>query len=366
MSMNNVLILGRDYGTLESIDAYKSFIWSDRYCDYGDFEVSLPGSDIQKDSLVAGNYIYSSKSNHLMILERFDLSTDVEDGDELLVSGRSLESILLRRVIWQKTVISGNLQNAIQRLLNENAINPTDSKRKIEGLIFKASTDPRITSLTVETQFFGETLYDAVRSLCSAEHLGFRITPDWDGGLIFELYVGNNRTYDQFDVSPVEFSNKFENLISSQYYEDTTGIITSVLVGGTMNETTGKPITAEVTLNNQSGLDRRETFLDATSLSRKGEDGKDISIDVYQSQLRAKGREALADTNVDIDSAFNGEIDISRQFVYGRDFYLGDIVVIEDHNGLSGNFRITEMTYSRDLTGEKYTPTFENVDEDDE
>ena len=50
-----------------------------------------------------------------------------------------------------------------KKLLDENIINPSDTSRKVEGLIFEASTDPAITGLTVDAQFTGDNLYDAIK-----------------------------------------------------------------------------------------------------------------------------------------------------------------------------------------------------------
>ena len=148
------------------------------------------------------------------------------------MTGRSLESILCRRVIWGYKVLNGNFQDAIRTLLNENVIAPSNSKRKIPNFVFRASTDTRITGLTVDTQFLGENLYDAILSLCEEKEIGFRVLPDGSGGFLFELYVGEDRSYAQSDHPWVIFSPDFENILSSNYLESSKNLRTVSLVGG--------------------------------------------------------------------------------------------------------------------------------------
>ena len=89
--------------------------------------------------------------------------------------------------------------------------------RKVEGLIFEASTDPAITGLTVDAQFTGDNLYDAIRKLCDSKNVGFRIKLSDDNKFVFKLYAGADRSYDQFTNPYVIFSPKFENVINTNY-----------------------------------------------------------------------------------------------------------------------------------------------------
>lgn len=49
-----------------------------------------------------------------MIVEKIQITSDTEDGNHVTVTGRSLESILDRRIVWGQKLLSGNLQNGIK------------------------------------------------------------------------------------------------------------------------------------------------------------------------------------------------------------------------------------------------------------
>ena len=147
-----LLILDESLSGVDTLDIFESLIWTDRYSKCGDFEIYVPASEKMLSKLQKDRYVYLRESEHIMIIEDRNIETDVEQGTHLCVTGRSLESILERRIIWNQTVLSGNLQDNIQKLLNENAISPSDPKRKIPNLSFKKSSDSKITQLTIEAQ----------------------------------------------------------------------------------------------------------------------------------------------------------------------------------------------------------------------
>ncbi len=163
-----LLVLDTNLVAVDVMDRYDSLIWTDRYDQYGDFELQIPMSSGLLYVLQQNFYIYSVQSNHLMIIEKLEIDSDIEDGNKLLVSGRSLESILDRRIIWGQKTYSGNLQDAIESMLNDAFINPPASlaDRKISNFIFKKSIDERITTLTIDAQYSGDNLYDVIFNLC--------------------------------------------------------------------------------------------------------------------------------------------------------------------------------------------------------
>lgn len=322
-------ILDQNAASLAVLDTFQSFIWTDRYRGYGDFEIYMPAETSALSYLKEGNYLVTKDSDRMMIIEDIQVDTDAENGNHLIVTGRSLESILCRRVIWGYKVLNGNFQDAIRTLLNENVIAPSNSKRKIPNFVFRVSTDTRITGLTVDTQFLGENLYDAILSLCEEKEIGFRVLPDGSGGFLFELYVGEDRSYAQSDHPWVIFSPDFENILSSNYLESSKNLRTVSLVGG---EGEGaERVLSEATDDDGggTGLSRREMFTDAAGVSKLLEssyvDDEGNTVEAtymtdaeYDEQLKQKGKEELAKSENSVTKSFEGEIDGSRQFVYKR------------------------------------------------
>lgn len=351
----DLVILDTNLEPFAILDTYNSFIWTDRYNEYGDFEIYTKMSTELLDVIKQDYYLQQPNSDHTMIIEKLLIESDVEEGDNLTVTGRSLESILDRRIIWGQKTLSGSFQDAIETLLNENVISPSNENRKIPNFIFEKSTDSTITEMEIDAQYTGDNLYDVINALCVERDLGFEVKLNDSKQFVFRLFVGEDRSYDQTENPYVIFSPNFDNLISSNYLESKSSLKNVTLVGGEDKEDTPRTYTA---VGNVSGLNRREIFTDASSVSREVDDVT-LSEDEYISQLRQKGKETLAAEDNMEALSFEGEADTSTMFLYGEDFFSGDIVQVEDAYGHDTKARITEVVTS-DNTSDGFTvyPTF--------
>lgn len=358
----HAIVADRNFQAELIADAFISFIWTDRYLGYGEFEFYAPISQELIDVFTIDKYVFEKSSDRVMIVETRETTTDAEAGPTIKISGRSLESILERRIVWKQTVLKGKLQAEVKRLLTENLIDPTNPARKIENFVFKESTDERITTLDVDTQFFGETLYDAIYSLCEDKKIAFRIRLTADNQFEFELFVGADRTYAQTENVWVVFSPAFDNLLSSDHLESRTTLKNVALSAGEGEGSDRK--TSEVFGDKEpSGLDRRELFVDASGVSSTTEDGSMLESE-YLEQLKEKGKESLSE-NKETDT-FEGEIESSIQYVYGRDFFIGDLVQVENEFGRQAISRVTEMVRCQDQNGYTEVPTFVTEDKKEE
>ena len=485
----DLFVLDTSLNQIAVLDTYKSLIWTERYNEYGDFEIVTPVTSNLLSVLKQDYYLEHRDTDRTMILEKILINTDIEDGNTMTITGRSLESILLRRIVWGQRTIKGNLQNGIKTLLDENVISPTKSERKISNFVFQASTDPKITSLEIDAQYTGDNLYDIISGLCSERGIGFSIIRNEQNQFVFSLYSGTDRSYDQVENPYVVFSPGFENIINSNYMESKSALKNVTLVGGE-GEGSSRRYTA---VGNLSGLDRRELFTDARDLSSDidedlteyfdftdypsqvfdnnsktfvtnnlfnssvidissfigrmlslkipkytnaseaapgyatilinengeyvstlqvweayGETANRGSLDTYEflipenakylytsmfsqkaiddevyygeltdfecktiklsnseyiALLRQRGKEKLAE-NIDITS-FEGEVEATTMFVYGQDFFIGDIVQIANEYGHETTARIIELVTSDDESGNSVYPTFSTITQEE-
>ncbi len=356
-----ILVLNTNFESVYIIDSFKSMIWTDRYNEYGDFEIYLTltnNSDILK-YLKEDYYLWLKDSEHCMIIEDLAVDSDTEDGNHLIVTGRSLESILERRIIWGQKVLTGNLQDAIETLLNESIISPSITERKIDNFIFEPSTDPRVTELTIDAQFTGNNLYDVIKKLCQSNNLGFKIVLNDNNQFVFSLYAGADRSYNQNTNPWVVFSPDFENIINSNYFTSKANLKNITLVAGEGEGASRKT----TTVGSGSGLNRRELFTDARDIS-SNVDGGTLTNEQYIEKLKARGNEKLSEHTV--ETAFEGGVEATRLFKYGEDFFIGDIVQIANEYGHEGRAYISELIISQNEDGVSIYPTFQTIQEEGE
>ena len=364
-----LLVLDESFEPFAIIDTYNSLIWTDRYNECGDFELFTAMSMDLLNVIKQDYYIRRPDSDHVMIIEKIEIDTDVEDGNTITITGRSLESLLDRRIVWNETSLSGSFQDGIEKLLNENVISPSNESRKIPNFKMEKSEDQAITNLTIEAQYKGDNLYDILQTLCTERNIGFKVVLSDTNELVFSLYSGTDRSYDQTDNPYVIFSPNYDNLISSNYIESKSSFKNVTLVSAEDSDNRPEEEGAEAPLvetavGNVSGLARRETFTNYGSISRtvtEDDQEKTLSDSEITAMLRQKGKETLAE-NASILS-FEGEAETSTMFKYGEDFTIGDIVQVEDHYGHESRARVIELVLSDATDGFSVYPTFSAIAE---
>lgn len=352
----DLFLLDTKLDVVAVIDTYESLIWVERYDSYGDFELVMPVTEDVLKLLKQDYYIENQESEHLMIIEKILVTSDPEDGNRLTISGRSVESILDRRVVWGMQTVSGKFQNGIKTLLQSNIISPSNADRKIGNFIFEASSDPAITGLTLNAQFTGDNVYDVIHELCADRNLGFKVTLNDAKKFVFKLYAGKDRSYNQLTNPYVVFSPKFDNMINSNYIESRLLLKNIALIGG---EGEGSERKYATTNSTASGLDRRELFVDARDISSDTGSETPMSDDEYTALLLQRGSENLAE-NIEVVS-FEGEVDVTTAFKYREDFYNGDIVQIANEYGHETASRVVEVIISENKNGRTVYPTFKST-----
>lgn len=349
------LVLNTSFESIAVIDAYESLIWTDRYNSYGDFELYCPMDGSLLAYIQQNNYLWLRESDHTMIIEDISIDSDTEDGNHLIVTGRSLESILERRIVWEYTLIEGNLQDGIRQLLNENVINPSDSSRRIPGFSFVTSNDPKITSLTLDAEYFGEELYTIISEVCAEHNIGFKIILTLNNTFEFSLYAGVDRSYAQTENPYIVFSPNFDNIINSNYFSSNAAYKNVTLVGGDGEDEDRKTIE----VGSGSGLNRRELFTEGR-VSPTNAEGEDLTEEEIEEQMKELGQKALAERP--ITTAFEGEVETNKPFEYGVDFFIGDTVQLQNEYGIEGPAYISELVISMNETGRSVYPTFKTIE----
>lgn len=336
------------------LDVFISFIWTDRYYEYGDFELYTRVSTDILSKIQSEYYLLNKESEHLMIVENIEIETDLEDGHTVKITGRSLESILDRRIVWSSTIISGNIQDCIKKLLNDSIISPSISERKIDNFIFDTSNNSKITNTIIEeTEYNGDNLYEIISGLCSANDIGFKVVLNKSNQFVFSLYVGEDRSYEQTKNPYVTFSPEFDNLINSNYVESIQDYKNVTLVAGEKDD---NDIPKTASTGNVSGLSRRELYTEATDINQKQEDDTTLTDEEYKNLLIQRGNEALLEHKISV--TFDGEFDATQMYTYNKDFFMGDVVQVANEYGIESKARIIEFIQSQDTNGYSMYPTF--------
>ena len=357
--MNNIYVLDQSLQLVGVIDEYVSIIWRPAYAEVGDFEIYLGATHKAVDMLRQNRYVVRSSDvtvengvatyEKVMVIKNIQLITDVENGDFYCVTGRELKYLLHQRIVWSQTNLYGTAEEAMRRLVTENAINPTDSNRVMPNLVLGVSAglnDP------IEKQVTGEHLDTAISEICITYGYGWDIFIT-NNKLVFVVYAGTDRSYGQTERPYVVFSDNFENLYNTDYQLSTEEYANTTLIGGE-GEGVERVYTAINTAN--SGLERYETFTDARDISSNKGSDDEISATDYLKLLAERGRENLA--TLAYVEGFSGEVLSDIAFKYGIDFFIGDVVTVINKYGIQKNVRVNSAIESEGEDGVKLLPQF--------
>lgn len=339
------VIINTSFVRLAVIDDYTSFIWTSRFYESGDFELCVPASAEYMNILVKDYYVVRDDDENVGIIEDIKIQRNADGKELMIVSGRFLASILGRRIIAQQTTVTGALSSCINALINQNIINPSIAARKISNFKLGSYT----ISTSINAQYTGKNLLEIVSDLCKIYGVGFKVTLNSSNQFVFTLYEGVNHTYDQNDNPYIIFSDKYDNLLSSEYEENYRNISNAVLVAG---EGEGLDRKTLWVTENASGLNRRESYKDQRQL--QSNDGE-ISPADYNKLMEEAGKESLTTYT----SAFTGTV-YFEGVKYKDDVNVGDLCVIENSRwGIYMNVRLVEVIESINEAGEySIVPTF--------
>lgn len=345
--------LDKTFASVMVIDTYISAIWTKRYFSCGDFKIQMPASLELIQNIQTGYYIRRTDDDTIMVVEKIGIVTDADNGNTVMLSGRSAESILDRRVNYARTqfvncAIPDIIRSMLESEFGENQEHPERQSKQIGTLIDNSKCISR-------TDYCGFTLslYDAVFALCETYGIGFRFILS-DSKLIPELYKGNDLSGNASGGKMVSFSSEYGNLLNSSYENDISDYKTAALVYVAGEDVSQTKIIFATRTSAAYGLDRREIAVDGSSVQKDAA----IGDTQYYGMLYLYGRQAVY--NAGIVYAFTGDVDITTQFQYRKDWNMGDIVNIENAYGVRGNAYILAVSEKDDATGYSVTPTFSN------
>ena len=353
----DIYVLNKQVAPVAVIDSFVSVIWTTRYFTNGDFELYLQADKKLLNILQEGFYLVREKDmeasgimRNVMIINAREITTDAENGDNLIVTGECLKSILKRRVVSEQTVLQGTVLNCLKQLIEESIINPTVTARKISNFAFGADTFTDDTKM--KKQLTGAVLADAFEDICTKYGIGYDIYLQ-NGTFYLYFYKGADRSYAQSTNAHVVVSEAFDNLLSSDYKQSKADFANVAYIAGEGEGNERK----KATVGTAAGLDRFEIWVDARNASsNEGE----ISDADYMAMLAADGEEAIAER--DVETMLSGEIINGVSFKIDEDYFLGDIIQFENDYGISAATRIIEVIYNEDATGVNIIPTFAEME----
>ena len=326
------------------------------YYDIGEFEVYAPATESNLSALKKGNYIKIPNQPYIWVIKSVNYSFNSEGARMIDVKGFEAKWILNQRIILQPTSISTDLATAVYNLVIKNCGVNALSYRKIVGLNVRM---PSFSITIDQTQAPRGNLWEFIQSLLKANNCGCYMTYE-NEQLYFQAIQGQDKS------SSIIFSQSMDNLITSDYFENSEEYKTFCRVVSTFSKEIGvagsdekQSIDVDYIQDYDKGgsnIDRYEMLLES-NLSTKYVDanGDEQEADpagaLYQSWQQQEGKNALSEQIVVTE--FNGEIDLHNcQYEFATDFFIGDLLMIRDeYFGYEQATRVIKYTFKQDESG---------------
>lgn len=347
----------------ELFEEFESLIWTERYMQYGDFEIHIASSIRARSLLKPDTLLAMNQSRRVMKIESVEDGIDSENRHMLTIKGRSLETLMYDRVAKESlsdlttsptwTITGLTATNTARKIFHDICVTGVLSSYDIipfinEGTFAEASNIPEpVDPVTVDIA--PTTVYDAILQLAQIWNFGFRILRQDDmSKLWFDIYTGSDRTTGQTVLPAVVFSPQLDNL---QNTKELTTIEGAKNVAYVYSPGGFQMVYADGVDTDIDGFERKVLVVDAS----------DITVDAYPipadltAALIQRGNEEL--TKNQTYQAFDGEISQASQYKPGVDYNLGDLIEMRNIDGVANEMRVTEIIYASDNTGERSYPT---------
>lgn len=352
----DIFILDSLLRRVQVVDQYESFIWTERYDAWGDFQIDIRSNRQTRQLFSVGTWLSIRQSKRVMVVETVEDSTNSDGAEMLKIVGRSLEKSLEDRVnrrtmdpgVWTPEARTpGDLaRHLFDYFCRDNVSIPQDNLPYLMPGTFVPPGTILEPDELIQIGFEQMSVYESVQKVCQMFHLGFRLLRKGDmPELYFDVYTGRDRTSGQYINAPVIFSKELDNLTDSSAL---TSIAGAKNVAYVFAKNGGGIVYAEDVNPELPGFERQILTVKADNI--------DLPVGAaLDAAIQQRGREELAKWRPIV--AFDGEISQNGAHIYGIHYDLGDLVEMRNADSLATNMRVTEQIFVSDAEGERSYPT---------
>lgn len=331
-------VCDENFNRLGMVGSFSYLLWRKKYGPCGEAVLHADVTAKNIELLKKGNILYRQDDNEAMYIYNRNFS-DSSGVEQLVVKCFSVVKWTDRRILWGQYNFNETPELIMRQAISNSMINPTVSMRKIAQVKLAAIKG---FGAIHQQQISYKQVNEVLESLCDTHDVGIRSL--FDGReLFYDFYEGADRTIDQMDNPHIILSKSRGNLLSSNFEDADNDLKNTALIAGAGEGAARKMATIG---ESNSGLNRRELFIDAREIS----DTKDVDETQtpipeaeYSRLLLSKGDEKLAEYVEFI--AFDCELDVTKENTkYGEDFFLGDLITTKDEQiDMLLNSRVMEV-----------------------
>lgn len=362
-------ILDENLKKVDILRKYTFAQYNDKFREVGTFKINV--------RIVQENLYLLDKTKEFYVLfdgtvfgkvENVKRESDSEYEQTIVISGRLGLLLFTKRVIAGTIKFKGKTAQFVKNVIYNEIVKDQSSKRYV-NIDIQYDNETYLTSFCslIDKQVTGGYVWDSVQSVLEQDKLGLYFVPIVETEHIpswgteptnvskwkLTISAGKDRTKGNTQGNvPVVFSQSLSNIARTDYELDTQKYCNVAYVAGEGEEEKRKwyeVYAKEETargVEDKTGWQRNELWIDARDIQSTDEEGNKITEEEYETLIKQRADEKFTDNAVE-ESYTATLTEANKQYTYGVDYVLGDLVtVIDDELGISIDVQITEVTKS--------------------
>jgi Siphovirus ReqiPepy6 Gp37-like protein len=369
-------ILDANFQATEVIDEFQSAIWTERFIGYGDTQIVIAESNEKGTLLTEGTFVQELESDEVMLID-----TALTEEGLHKVTGKSLLAIFQERIF--RTHLFTNMSvwmpdddllgpaemiaDVVDAIVGAGSpVNIQLAHQALANLLYDVDDDVIAYS---SPGISDGMLYDKVIELATAYQVGValylgNVVPATDNyNLFFKAYYGRDLTSSQSVFPVVRFSPNTDSLTNIKKLNSIDGYKTHCYAyAPDFDDGVNPPSVLPPAIAYVPGgaafenFDRREMMIEVSEATYDNY----TTTGNIATALAQKAADALANNNY--VKIIDGEVVPQSDYLFGRDYKLGDIIELDSGEETFQTARITEFIRAQDQEGERAYPTISVLD----
>ena len=359
-------ILNENLKKVDILRKYTFAQYEDNFREVGTFRINA--------RLVNENLYLLDKTKEFYILfdgtvfgkiEDIKRESDSEYEKTVVLSGRLGMLLFTKRVIAGTINFKGNTAQFVKEVIYNEIVKDVDSKRYV-NINIQFDDEEYLTTFcsVIDKQVTGGYIWDSIQPALEQDKLGIYFVPVVETEHIpswgteptniskwkLTISAGKDRTKGNAQGNvPVVFSQNLSNIARTDYEFNTQKYCNVAYVAGEGAEEERKwyeVYTKGEETEEKSGWKRNELWIDARDIQSTDNEGNTLTEAEYEQLIKQRANEKFTD-NAKEESYTATLTEANKQYTYGKDYELGDLVtVIDDELGISIDVQITSVTKS--------------------
>lgn len=352
-------ILNENFLKIDILRKYTFAQYTNKFREVGTFKINA--------RLVEENlYLLAKQDMYVLFdgrilgkIEDVKKESDSEFEQTIELSGRLANVLFTKRVVAGTIKFKGNTAQLIKSVIENEITKDKNSNRYID-IDIKYDNESYLNSICskVEKEITGGYIWDSIQPVMEQDSLGIYFLPivstkhknseGLDTNISsWELYIsaGKNRTKkNRKNETPVVFSQSLSNIARTDYEYNTESYCNVAYVAGEGEGTERKWYEIKRTSEEEKGWKRNELWVDARDIQSVDEEGNEITKQEYEELIKQRSSEKF--TEASKEESYEATItEANKQYKYGTDYVLGDLVTIVDNElKIEIDAQITEVT----------------------